>query len=64
MTIKAGDKIPSATLMEMQDGKPTPVSTDALLRRQEGGAVRAAGRLHADLLGQARARALSPITTR
>ena len=29
MTIKTGDKIPSATLMEMQDGKPTPVSTDA-----------------------------------
>ena len=29
MTIKVGDKIPSATLMEMQDGKPTPVSTDA-----------------------------------
>jgi peroxiredoxin len=29
MTIKAGDKIPSATLMEMQDGKPTPVPTDA-----------------------------------
>jgi len=29
MTIKAGDKIPSATLMEMQDGKPTPVSTDS-----------------------------------
>ena len=28
MTIKAGDKMPSATLMEMQDGKPTPVSTD------------------------------------
>ena len=28
MTIKAGDKIPSATLMEMQDGKPTPVKTD------------------------------------
>lgn len=27
MTIKVGDKIPSATLMEMQDGKPTPVST-------------------------------------
>ena len=23
MTIKVGDKIPSATLMEMQDGKPT-----------------------------------------
>ena len=29
MTIKAGDKIPSATLMEMQDGKPTPVTTDS-----------------------------------
>ncbi len=28
MTIKAGDRIPSATLMEMKDGKPTPVSTD------------------------------------
>ena len=28
MTIKTGDKIPSATLMEMQDGKPTPVNTD------------------------------------
>src|SRR5471032_1053649 len=29
MTIKVGDKIPSATLMEMTDGKPAPVSTDA-----------------------------------
>ena len=29
MAIKTGDKIPSTTLMEMQDGKPTPVSTDA-----------------------------------
>ena len=28
MTIKAGDKIPSVTLMEMQDGKPAPVKTD------------------------------------
>jgi len=28
MTIKVGDKIPSATLMEMQDGKPVPVKTD------------------------------------
>jgi peroxiredoxin len=27
MTIKVGDQIPSATLMEMQDGKPMPVST-------------------------------------
>jgi len=30
MTIKAGEKIPSATLMQMKDGKPTPVSTDEL----------------------------------
>ncbi len=29
MTIKPGDEMPSATLMEMQDGKPTPVSTDS-----------------------------------
>ena len=28
MTIKVGDKIPSATLMEMQDGKPAAVKTD------------------------------------
>jgi peroxiredoxin len=28
MTIKVGDKIPSATLMEMRDGKPAPVKTD------------------------------------
>lgn len=28
MTIKIGDKIPSAILMEMRDGKPTPVKTD------------------------------------
>ena len=28
MTIKVGDKIPSANLMEMQGGKPTPVPTD------------------------------------
>ena len=29
MTIKPGDKIPAATLMEMQDGKPAPVSTES-----------------------------------
>jgi peroxiredoxin len=29
MTIKVGDKVPSATLMEMVDGKPTPVPTDS-----------------------------------
>src|ERR1700743_3658640 len=28
MTIKIGDKIPSATLMEMEDGKPTPVEME------------------------------------
>ena len=30
MTIKVGDKIPSATFMEMQDGKPAPVTTEQL----------------------------------
>ena len=30
MTIKVGDKVPSATLMEMKDGKPKPVTTDEL----------------------------------
>ncbi len=32
MTIKIGDKVPSATLMQMKDGKPQPVSTDELFR--------------------------------
>ena len=32
MTIKVGEKIPSATLMQMKDGKPQPVSTDELFR--------------------------------
>ena len=30
MTIKIGDKIPSATLMQMKDGSPKPVKTDDL----------------------------------
>lgn len=30
MTIKVVDKVPSATFMEMKDGKPTPVSTDEI----------------------------------
>ena len=30
MTIKVGDKIPSATLMQMKDGGPKPVTTDEL----------------------------------
>ena len=30
MTIKPGDKIPSATFMQMKDGKPTPVTSDEL----------------------------------
>ncbi len=30
MTIKVGDKVPSATLMQMQDGGPKPLSTDDL----------------------------------
>ncbi|HEY1631983.1 MAG TPA: peroxiredoxin [Rhizomicrobium sp.] len=30
MTIKVGDKVPSATLMQMKDGGPKPVATDDL----------------------------------
>jgi peroxiredoxin len=30
MTVKVGDKVPSTTFMEMQDGKPTPVTSDQL----------------------------------
>ncbi len=30
MSIKVGDKVPSATLMQMKDGGPKPVSTDDL----------------------------------
>jgi peroxiredoxin len=32
MTIKVGDKVPSATLMQMKDGSPKPVSTDELFK--------------------------------
>lgn len=32
MTIKVGDKVPSATLMRMKDGGPKPVSTDELFK--------------------------------
>lgn len=32
MAIKTGDKVPSATLMQMKDGGPKPVSTDDLFK--------------------------------
>jgi len=32
MTIKVGDKIPSTTLMEKQEGGPAPVTTDELFK--------------------------------
>ena len=32
MTIKVGEKLPSATFMEMRDGKPTPVSSDEIFK--------------------------------
>jgi peroxiredoxin len=30
MTIKPGDKIPTATFVQMKDGKPTPITSDEL----------------------------------
>lgn len=35
MTIKAGDKVPSATLMQMKDGGPKPVKTDELFANKK-----------------------------
>jgi peroxiredoxin len=35
MTIKVGDKIPSATLMQMKDGSPQPVKTDELFANKK-----------------------------
>jgi glutaredoxin/glutathione-dependent peroxiredoxin len=35
MTIKVGDKIPSATLMQMKDGAPRPVKTDELFANKK-----------------------------
>ena len=32
MTIKVGEKLPSATFMEMKDGKPTPVSSGEIFK--------------------------------
>jgi glutaredoxin/glutathione-dependent peroxiredoxin len=32
MTIKVGDKVPSVTLMEQQEGGPTPVTSDDLFK--------------------------------
>jgi peroxiredoxin len=35
MTIKTGDKVPSATLMQMKGGAPQPVKTDDLFARKK-----------------------------
>jgi peroxiredoxin len=35
MTIKVGDKVPSATLMQMKDGTPQPVKTDDLFAHKK-----------------------------
>jgi len=35
MTIKVGDRIPSATLMQMKDGAPRPVKTDELFSNKK-----------------------------
>jgi hypothetical protein len=53
MTIKVGDKLPEATFTVMKEGKPSPTHHCRPDLRQEGGAVRRTGRVHADLLGAA-----------
>jgi hypothetical protein len=60
--IKVGDTLPDATLMEYSEVEgngcsigPNPVKVKRGHRRQDHRGVRAAGRLHAHLLGQARA---------
>ena len=53
MTIKVGDKVPSATLTTFGAGRSRADQHRRALQGQDRGPVRGAGRLHADLLGQA-----------
>ena len=62
MTIKVGDRLPAGTLQEFYDVEkdgcsigPNPVTIENLTQGQEGRAVRTARRVHADVLGEARA---------
>ena len=62
MTIKVGDRLPAGTLQEFYDVEkdgcsigPNPVTIEKLTQGQENRAVRPAGRVHADVLGEARA---------
>ena len=64
MTIKVGDKIPSATLMEMQDGKPKPVTTDSFFAGKKVALFALPGAFTPDLFGQACAGLCRTITTR
>ena len=50
MTIQVGDKLPSAKLRRLTPEGIREVTIDRADQRQEGGAVRGAGRVHADLL--------------
>ena len=59
--IKVGDKLPNGTLRNTSTSKATVARSDRILStsrhlRQDDRDLRPAGRVHADLLGQARAR--------
>ena len=61
--IKVGDKLPAGTLQEFVEVEgegcsigPNTFDVAKLTRRQDDRDLRPAGRVHADLLGQARSR--------
>ncbi len=63
MTIKVGDRLPAGSLSEYIEVEsaeckigPNEFKVEDSNARQEGRAVRAARRVYADMLGQARAR--------
>ena len=50
MAIKVGDKLPSGNVLRMTARRPEAEDHRRGVQGQEGGAVRGARRLHADLL--------------